>query len=178
MSMALLMIGSSFFTASSMGTGGTFSPPAVMINSEEKERAPRHYGCFWPITRIMDLFSTCTQVWVCGELKQTIFFHYPHVLRQLYLLFSPWCTGNHLRLSSPGLQSAATRLHPKLLSFCLPYWGNPWKCYVPKSKFLLSPQSLRWPFCTDSRAPPYHSFVREKISSCYLIFIKFTALKD
>ena len=34
-SMALLMIGSSVFTASSMGTGGTFSPPAVMINSEE-----------------------------------------------------------------------------------------------------------------------------------------------
>lgn len=34
-SMALLMIGSSVFTASSMGTGGTFSPPAVMINSVE-----------------------------------------------------------------------------------------------------------------------------------------------
>lgn len=35
-SMALLMMGSSFFTASSMGTGGTFSPPAVMINSKCK----------------------------------------------------------------------------------------------------------------------------------------------
>lgn len=34
-SMALLIIGSSIFTASSMGTGGTFSPPAVMINSGE-----------------------------------------------------------------------------------------------------------------------------------------------
>ncbi len=37
MSMALLMIGSSLFTASSMGTGGTFSPPAVMISSEWRE---------------------------------------------------------------------------------------------------------------------------------------------
>lgn len=34
-SMALLMIGSSVFTASSMGIGGTFSPPAVMISSGE-----------------------------------------------------------------------------------------------------------------------------------------------
>lgn len=32
-SMALLMSGSSVFTASSMGTGATFSPPAVMISS-------------------------------------------------------------------------------------------------------------------------------------------------
>lgn len=38
-SMALLMMGSSVFTASSMGTGGTFSPPAVMINSGEAGRS-------------------------------------------------------------------------------------------------------------------------------------------
>lgn len=37
--MALLIIGSSVFTASSMGTGGTFSPPAVMINSGEARQA-------------------------------------------------------------------------------------------------------------------------------------------
>jgi len=32
-SMALLMMGQASFTASSIGTGGTFSPPAVMISS-------------------------------------------------------------------------------------------------------------------------------------------------
>lgn len=39
-SMALLMMGSSLFTASSRGTGGTFSPPAVMISSGEARPGP------------------------------------------------------------------------------------------------------------------------------------------
>lgn len=34
-SMALLMSGTASLTASSMGTGGMFSPPAVMISSEK-----------------------------------------------------------------------------------------------------------------------------------------------
>lgn len=34
--MALLTMGSSDFSESSMGTGGTFSPPAVMISSVEE----------------------------------------------------------------------------------------------------------------------------------------------
>lgn len=33
-SMALLISGTASFTASSIGTGGMFSPPAVMISSE------------------------------------------------------------------------------------------------------------------------------------------------
>lgn len=36
-SMALLISGTASFTASSMGTGGMFSPPAVMISSAEKQ---------------------------------------------------------------------------------------------------------------------------------------------
>jgi len=36
--MALLTIGSSFLTASSIGMGGTFSPPAVIIKSRPKEK--------------------------------------------------------------------------------------------------------------------------------------------
>lgn len=35
-SMALLMMGTSAFRASSIGTGGMFSPPAVMISSVKK----------------------------------------------------------------------------------------------------------------------------------------------
>lgn len=34
--MALLINGTASFTASSMGTGGMFSPPAVMISSKEQ----------------------------------------------------------------------------------------------------------------------------------------------
>lgn len=41
-SMALLMMGSSIFTASSMGKGGMFSPPAVMINSGKEKPRPWH----------------------------------------------------------------------------------------------------------------------------------------
>lgn len=39
--MALLINGTASFTASSMGTGGMFSPPAVMISSED-QRARTH----------------------------------------------------------------------------------------------------------------------------------------
>lgn len=39
-SMAQLTMGNSVFTASSMGMGGTFSPPAVMMSSGEQGRAP------------------------------------------------------------------------------------------------------------------------------------------
>lgn len=38
-SMAQLMMGSSFLTASSMGTGDTFSPPAVMMSSGRQGQA-------------------------------------------------------------------------------------------------------------------------------------------
>jgi hypothetical protein len=44
-SMALLTMDASAFTASSMGTGGMFSPPAVMISSEEEpQRASEPSG--------------------------------------------------------------------------------------------------------------------------------------
>lgn len=41
--MALLTIGSSFFTASSIGTGGTFSPPAVIIKSRRRKKKNKGY---------------------------------------------------------------------------------------------------------------------------------------
>lgn len=37
-SMALLISGTASFTASSVGTGGMFSPPAVMISSKVKHK--------------------------------------------------------------------------------------------------------------------------------------------
>ena len=37
MSIQLLIMGSSSFTLSSIGTGGIFSPPAVIISSETKK---------------------------------------------------------------------------------------------------------------------------------------------
>lgn len=41
-SMALLMSGMASLTASSMGTGGIFSPPAVMISSRIKTETSLH----------------------------------------------------------------------------------------------------------------------------------------
>lgn len=91
-------------------------------------------------------------------------------MRLCYLLSFLWCTRNPLHQPSPSPQNAAIHLHPKLLLFCLPCWGNPWKRCVPKSKFLLSLYSLHWPICIDSQAPLFHSY-RSKNEFSVLDFI-------
>lgn len=88
MSIALLMMGSSLFTASSMGTGGTFSPPAVMISSEWREREGtltlQRFMTHSEDNGVVSSAQNSMRSGVGNFLLQV-----PHFLRQLYLLFSP-----------------------------------------------------------------------------------------